>query len=290
MVEEVVVPSSRAATKAFLDEIEYYVDEKWPLVTRMFVLGQEVRPAVADTDSAGFADGSWGSRTTFSTGWAVVKAGENLIQLLCQRAAEFWQVPPDQVSFADGIFSIGAERLPFKEVAARLSADLPIMASAAANPSGEEGPAFATHIVDVEVDPETGQVKILRYTAVQDAGRAVHPAYVEGQIQGGVAQGIGWALNEEYIYNDAGQMLNPSFLDYRIPTCPDLPRLEPVIVEVPHPGHPYGVRGVGEISIVPPAAAIANAIHAAVGVRPGRLPMSPARLLEALWAKEGQEA
>jgi CO/xanthine dehydrogenase Mo-binding subunit len=137
----------------------------------------------------------------------------------------------------------------------------------------------------VEVDPETGKVTILRYTAVQDVGRAIHPSYVEGQMQGGVVQGIGWALNEEYVYNEAGQMLNASFLDYRMPTSLDLPMIETIIVEVPNPGHPYGVRGVGEVPIVPPTAALANAIHRAIGVRLRDLPMSPPRVVKALEAK-----
>ena len=114
------------------------------------------------------------------------------------------------------------------------------------------GGAFATHVVDVEVDPDTGKVKILRYTATQDVGTAIHPSYVEGQIQGGAAQGIGWALNEEFVYNDDGNMVNASFLDYRMPTSLDLPMIDTVLIEVPNPGHPYGVRGVGEVPIVPP--------------------------------------
>ena len=144
------------------------------------------------------------------------------------------------------------------------------------------GPAFAIHIVDVEVDPETGKVQILRYTAVQDVGTAIHPAYVEGQMQGGVAQGIGWALNEEYVYDEAARLVNASLLDYRMPTSLDLPMIDTLIVEVPNPGHPYGVRGVGEVPIVPPPAAIANAIYRAAGVRMSVLPMSPAHVLEAL--------
>jgi CO/xanthine dehydrogenase Mo-binding subunit len=119
----------------------------------------------------------------------------------------------------------------------------PITGRATVQPRGVGG-AFATHIVDVEVDPDTGKVTILRYTAVQDAGRAIHPSYVEGQIQGGVVQGIGWALNEEFCYRDDGSMTNASFLDYRMPTTLDLPMIDTVIVEVPNPGHPYGVRGV----------------------------------------------
>src|SRR5207302_5263762 len=145
-----------------------------------------------------------------------------------------------------------------------------IIGWASVDPPGVGG-AFATHIVDVEVDPETGKVTVLRYTAVQDAGKAIHPSYVEGQMQGGSVQGIGWALNEEYVYNDKGVMTNASFLDYRMPTSLDLPMIDTVIVEVPNPGHPYGVRGVGEVPIVPPCAALANALYRAAGVRLRRL-------------------
>ena len=143
-------------------------------------------------------------------------------------------------------------------------------------------PSLATHIADVEVDPETGRVWVVRYTAIQDAGRAIHPSYVEGQYQGGVAQGIGWALNEEYIYGADGKMQNPGFLDYRVPVASDLPMIDTVIVEVPNPRHPYGVRGVGETPIVPPMATIANAVAAATGVRFTDLPMSPPKVLQAL--------
>ena len=149
------------------------------------------------------------------------------------------------------------------------------------NPGGV-GNAFAVHVVDVEVDPETGKVEILRFTALQDAGKAIHPSYVEGQIQGGAVQGIGWALNEEYYFGQDGTMQNSTFLDYRMPTSLDLPMIDTVIVEVANPGHPYGVRGVGEVSIVPPMAAIANAVEGALGIRFTDLPMSPPRVLKAL--------
>ena len=165
----------------------------------------------------------------------------------------------------------------------------PIVGRANVDPRGV-GSAFALHIVDVEVDPETGKVDILRYTALQDAGKAIHPSYVEGQIQGGAVQGTGWALNEEYVFDDKGEMSNPTFLDYRMPISLDLPMIDTVIVEVANPGHPYGVRGVGEVPIVPPMAAIANAIHDAVGVRMNVLPMSPGNVLEALWEKESNGA
>ncbi len=148
------------------------------------------------------------------------------------------------------------------------------------------GAGFATHICDVEVDRETGHVKILRYTAVQDVGRAIHPSYVEGQIQGGVTQGIGWALNEEYVYDKDGRLDNAGFLDYRVPVASDLPMIEAVMVEVPNPRHPFGARGVGEVPIVPPMAAVANAILDATGVRMRDLPMSPPKLRAALDAHE----
>jgi len=157
----------------------------------------------------------------------------------------------------------------------------PISASASLNAQGA-GPTFGTHVVDVEVDRETGLVQVIRYTAIQDAGKAVHPSYVEGQIQGGAVQGIGWALNEEYIYNDKGQLENPGFLDYRVPVCSDVPMIDAVIVEEPNPRHPYGVRGVGETPIVPPMGAITNAVADAIGIRMTKLPMSPPRVLEAL--------
>ena len=161
----------------------------------------------------------------------------------------------------------------------------PIVGRATVDPRGVGG-AFAVNIVDVEVDPETGKVRILRYTALQDVGKAVHPDNVEGQMQGGVAQGIGWALNEEYYFDSEGRMANTSFLDYLMPTSLDFPMIDTVIVEVPNPGHPFGVRGAGEVPIIPPMAAIANAIHSAVGVRMNHLPMNPGALLEELWSKE----
>jgi CO/xanthine dehydrogenase Mo-binding subunit len=132
------------------------------------------------------------------------------------------------------------------------------------------------------VDRETGQVTVLRYTVVQDAGRAIHPAFVEGQMQGGAAQGIGWALNEEYVYDEDGRLENPGFLDYRMPVTSDLPMIDTVIIEVPNPNHPFGVKGVGEVPIVPPMAAVANAVENAIGVRMADLPMSPPRILAAL--------
>ena len=162
----------------------------------------------------------------------------------------------------------------------------PISANASLNSRGV-GAGFSTQLCDVEVDPETGVTRVVRYLTAQDAGRAISPDYVEGQMQGGVVQGIGWALNEEYIHDTEGVMENPSFLDYRMPVASDLPMIDCAIVEVPNPAHPYGVRGVGEVGIVPPMAAVGNAIHDAVDVRMTELPMSPIKVLEALNENDG---
>ena len=252
---------------------------------------QDVNPSVVNTDSIGYTSVTGGSGVAFKTGWACYEAAQDIRRQLVQRAATIWEVPPEEVEYVDGVLSHKADpelRLTFKDIAARLnSTGGPVVGRASLAPTGI-GPAFAVHLVDVEVDPDTGKVEILRYTALQDAGKAVHPSYVEGQMQGGAVQGIGWALNEEYYYNDQGSMANSSFLDYRMPTSLDLPMIDTVIVEVANPGHPYGVRGVGEVPLVPPMAAIANAIYQAVGVRMTELPMSPAGVLEALWEKGGE--
>jgi CO/xanthine dehydrogenase Mo-binding subunit len=245
----------------------------------------QVKPVVVDTDSVGFTAVTGGSRTTFASGIAAIEAARDVLRQMKERAALIWEVEPATVDYAEGAFTTSAKpdaRLTFGELAGQLSdTGGPITGRANVDPPGYGG-AFATNIVDVEVDPETGKVQVLRFTVVQDAGKAIHPSYVEGQMQGGSVQGIGWALNEEYFMNARGEMVNASLLDYRMPTAYDLPMIDTVIVEVPNPGHPFGVRGVGEVPIVPPTAAVANAIYHAVGVRTSRLPMSPGAILEAL--------
>ena len=251
---------------------------------------EDVNPSVGDTDSIGFTSITGGSSVAFKTGWACYEAAQDIKRQFRERAAAIWDVPAEKVDYQDGVLRHNEDpelRMTFKELAARLNATGgPIVGRATVERRG--GPAFATHIVDVEVDPETGKVQVLRYTAIQDAGKAVHPGYVEGQIQGGVVQGIGWALNEEYVFNEQGQMLNPTFLDYRMPISLDLPMIDTVIVETANPGHPFGVRGVAELPIVPPMAAISNAVHQAIDVRMNRLPMSPGRVLEALRKKRAE--
>jgi CO/xanthine dehydrogenase Mo-binding subunit len=193
-----------------------------------------------------------------------------------------WQVELDTIEFADGTFTSGEKTGTFKEVAGIVvgANGAGLTASGSVSAGVLVGGGFGCHIVDVEVDPDTGKTQILRYTVVQDAGTAIHPSYVEGQMQGGAVQGIGWALNEEYYYDEEGRMVNSSFLDYRIPTTLDVPMIETEIVEVPNPTHPFGVRGVGEVGIVPPLGAIANAVSHATGARQYELPMSPRRVLE----------
>ena len=247
-------------------------------------------PQVGDTNSVAETEGSYGSRTTFATGWAAILLGRKIIEELIGRVAQFWEVSPDAITYENGEFSAGDQRIGFTELAEHLSGlGGPVTVSVTVNPSGL-GPGVACHIVDVEVDPDTGKVDILRYTAIQDAGKAIHPSFVEGQIQGGVVQGIGWALNEAFTYGEDGRLLNANLLDYRMPTSLDVPMIDTVIVEVPNPYHPFGVRGVGEVPIAPPPAAIANAIYNAVGVRMDVLPMSPANVLAALWKKQAEAA
>ena len=246
----------------------------------------KVRPLIGDTSSLGFNFLTGGSRVTFSSGLAVIEAARDMVRQLRERAAMIWEIAPDQVIWEDGrastISGDGRRELSFAEIAKTAGkTGGPIVGNAAINAQGA-GPSFATHLVDVEVDRETGRASIVRYTAIQDAGKAVHPAYVEGQMQGGAVQGIGWALNEEYIYDADGRIENPGFLDYRIPVCSDVPMIDTVIVEAPNPRHPYGVRGVGETPIVPPMAAIANAMENALGIRFTQLPMSPPRVLQAI--------
>ena len=253
----------------------------------------KVRSTVADTGSIGYNHVTGGSRVTYATGIAVVDACRKIVDDLRGRAALIWDINVAGVVWEDGHARPASPEvgdfapLSLKAISAKRGVTGgPIVAEAAVN-AGGMAPGFATQFCDVEVDPETGAVKILRFVAAQDVGRAIHPSYVEGQIQGAVAQGIGWALNEEYIYDKNGRLANAGFLDYRIPVASDLPNFDVVMVTVPNPNHPFGVKGVGEVGIVPPMAAIANAIKQATGTRMTELPMSPPKLLAALDSGKG---
>ena len=249
---------------------------------------RNVSAQIGDTNNVGISAVTGGSRVTFASGIVVDEATDQVIETLKGRAASIWGIDVEAVEWSDGAAHPAGQNagefdpLTLQELAAKaLSTGGPIMATVSKNTGGHMG-AVGAHMVDVEVDPDTGHVKILRFTASQDVGRAIHPSYVEGQIQGGVAQGVGWALNEEYIYDKNGRLDNAGFLDYRIPVASDLPTIDAVMVENPNPAHPYGVKGVGEIPLVPALAAIANAIHDATGKRLYELPMSPPTVLAAL--------
>jgi len=257
------------------------------LAETLGIAAADVHPQVADTDSVGYTDVTGGSRTTFATGLAAYHVGLDLREQMAARAALLWECKPGDVQFDAGKFLGPAGKvISFKELAGKLNeTGGPVVGRATVDPEGPSN-GFGTNIVDVEVDPETGKVTVLRFTAIQDAGKAIHPSYVEGQMQGGSVQGIGWALNEEYFYDEQGRMRNASYLDYRMPTAFDLPMIDTIIVEVPNPAHPYGVRGVGETPIVAPPAAVANAIYHATGVRMHELPMSPPKIWKALQEKK----
>lgn len=249
---------------------------------------EQVKTNLGDTATLGHNDMTEGSRGTFSSGMATIFAARNAIDVLKQRAATMWEIPVEDVVWEAGSAKAIGEGhgnlapLTLKDIAAKSPTTGGPIAGHNESVADNAGVSFASHICDIEVDPETGGTKVIRYTVIQDAGKAIHPDYVEGQFQGGAAQGIGWALNEEYIYGEDGRLQNPGFLDYRIPVCSDLPFIDTQILEIPNPNHPYGVRGVGETSIVPPLAAIGNALSNATGVRMNHVPMSPPRILKAL--------
>ena len=249
---------------------------------------EDVRVNVVETGSLGVNEPTHGSRATFATGKAAVEACNGAIKEMCRRAADKWGIDPEAIDWFDGAAHPSGPNagdfppMTIKEIGRRMGRTGGPISSHHATTYGGAGESFGTHVVDVEVDPETGRTTILRYLVVQDAGRAIHPSYVEGQFQGGAAQGIGWALNEEYIYGEDGRLQNAGFLDYRVPVASDLPMIDTIIVEVPSDSHPFGVRGVGETGIAPPLPAIANAVADATGQRLRHLPISPPKILKAI--------
>ena len=251
------------------------------------ISAEDVSPSVVDTDSVGYTANTGGSRTAFDTGFAAIKAAEEVKRLMSQRAALIFEVDEENITFEGGQFMCASteDKISFKDLSARLMRTGGPVTCSMSTVSPGIGPVIAGNIVDVEVDPETGKVDVLKFTAFMDVGTAVHPAYVEGQIQGASVQGIGWALNEGYVYDENGAMLNSSFLDYRMPTTLDVPMIDTVMIEVPNPKHPFGLRGVGEAPIIPPLSAIAIAVSNAIGVRMRELPLTPDVILNALEAK-----
>ena len=257
---------------------------------------EDVHPRVLDTDSIGFTSLTAGSGTAAGTSASVYKVAEQIRDRMIERAARVWECKPEDVTYeSDASFSgpAGEDGKPrtmsFKQLAAQLQGTGGPISGHIDHGGAVGGPTYAGHIVDVEVDTDTGKVTVLRYTSVTDVGKALHPSYVEGQMQGGASQGVGMALTEEYFYDSEGVLRNGSLLDYRMPTALDLPMIDTVVLEIPNPGHPMGVRGVGEIPIVPPMGAISNAIYDAIGIRARTMPATPRVLIDALMDRDGEK-
>ena len=247
---------------------------------------EEVAITRGDTDSAPYATGSGGSVVTFTMGNTAKLAAEDTRRRLLELAAERLNTNVESLELKDGkVSTIEADppkSIGFGELAAYSLSTTggPIVGkgSFARKPST---PALAAQIAKVEIDPETGRIKVLKMAASQDVGFAINPMAVEGQIEGGAVQGYAWATMEEMQYNEAGNV-NPGFVDYRVPTTADLPTVESVIVEVEAPDGPFGAKGVGEPPITPTLATMANAVADAVGIRITELPMKPEKVVDAL--------
>jgi CO/xanthine dehydrogenase Mo-binding subunit len=256
----------------------------------------DVKVTIANTDAVAYSDASAGDRITYIASIAVGRACASLIESMKARVASEFDTSPEHIGYCEGRFaasgvpemSVSWEAMALRSV----RGDGALSASGAASeiPDGAAiAPNATAHVVDVEVDPETGKVDLLRYTTFQDAGLAVNPAQVEGQMQGGATQGIGWALSEGYDYDEDGRLQNSTLLDYRLPTSMDVPFIDTEIIEIPSEAHPLGIRAVGQAPIVPPAGAIANAIYNAVGVRMRQLPMKPETVYLAIRDSESQQ-
>ena len=249
---------------------------------------EDVHVETGDSKSVGYTDGAAGSRVARTMTAALVEASADALRQLRIRAAEKLQCAPELLNYADAVFRApapGGAAISLAELMQATLTDGAVVGRGVSSklPLGVE---IGAHVCDVEVDTDTGLVSVLRYTAFQDVGLALNPTAVEGQIEGSVVQGLGWALLEGFDYAADGRLRNASLLDYRMPTALDVPRIESVIIETPVPNVPYGVRGVGEVPIVPPAAAVANAIARAIGVRVRRMPMTPERVLAAIRAAD----
>jgi len=250
---------------------------------------EDVVVVTGDTETAPYADLSVGSRTAYNMGLAVQRACQDAKAQLAHQSASMLGVEETEIEFFQGRVQVKGtpeKYILFKDLTRNsviMQGEGPIVGRGSVG-MPPYAPMFAVHMADVEVDKETGKVKILSYAAAHDIGLAINPTLVEGQIQGAVAQGIGWSLMEDYVF-DKGVMQNATFLDYRMPTAADLPLLEPLLVEVRSEKGSYGLRPIGEPPIIPSLATIANAINNAVGVRLKELPMSPEALFWALQAQ-----
>ena len=249
---------------------------------------ERVRVVAADTSAAPYAGASGGSKVTYTVGRAVQRAAEAARERLLAVASEELEIAPDDLEIVDG--AVRARGAPDTAIAIEELAGKVLRFGSRYEPIEGHGstaqtslaPSAAAHLAHVRVDRETGEVKLLRYAVAQDVGRALNPALVEGQMRGGAAQAIGWALYEELVHDEQGQLVTGTFLDYAVPSAERLPEIDTIIVEVPAPDGPFGAKGIGEAPVIAGPAAIANAIHAATGVRLAELPMTAPRVWAAL--------
>ena len=241
-----------------------------------------------NTDTMPYSGGTGGSKTTYSMGPAVLAAAQDARNQILSIASEMLEA-------AVGDLEIEGDKVVVRGTPTR-NVELSQIAGESMRFAGryapvygrgraavrQSSPMYAAHLAKVAVDPETGEVRVLDYVAVQDVGFAINPAEVEGQITGGVTQGLGWALFEGLVYDENGQALTGTWMDYALPHIQDVPNITPVLVEIPSSLGPFGAKGVGEPPVVPVGAAIANAVFDAVGVRMTKLPITSERLFEAL--------
>ena len=235
-----------------------------------------------DTETSPRNDGSWGSRILFSVGEAVRRASEDAKRQLVEALAEELEASPDDIEVSGGRVRAKGKSLTLAEAAERASEYRGAIIGRGALSDLDYGVAVAAQVAEVEVDRETGQVELKRLICAQDVGFAINPMSVEGQIEGAASQGIGYALSEEYVYDGEGRLLNDNFMDFRMPTSLDHPQFDVALLEERKDKGPYGAKGVGEPPLVPTAAAIANAIYDAVGVRLRQLPMTPERIVQGM--------
>ena len=252
-----------------------------------------VRITTGHTDTAPMTGLSAGSKTIYTVGAAVLEAAKDARRQTLEIAAKEMEASVQDLEIEDG--RVVVRGVPDKGVTLAsigkkgntyMSKVTPVLG--VSHPAfSQQAPAFAAQLARVEIDPDTGEVTLRDFVVVQDAGKAINPIGVEGQMQGGSVQSLGIALTEGMMYDDSGRLMNASLLDYRKLTAADLPSIETIIVEVPSPAGPFGARGVGEPPIVPAPAAIANAVHDATGMRITELPMTPERIAMALVAAKG---
>jgi CO/xanthine dehydrogenase Mo-binding subunit len=256
-----------------------------------------IQVTTADTNAAPYAGGTGGSKITYTMGPAVQRAAEDARQQILAIAAQHLEAASEDLEIVDG--KVAVKGVPGSGVSLKQIASMSMGFGQRFEPVYGRGstaitasaPGFAVHVAEVEVDDVTGETHITRYLAAQDVGYAINPALVEGQIHGGVAQGIGWALYEGQVFDADGQLLTASLMDYVLPKAEMIPPIETILVEVPSEHGAYGSKGVGEPPAIPGPATIANAIRDAAGVRVTSIPIKPETLANALWsADEGQRA